>query len=144
MRRNILVDIDHVLSNAFWRDGMIGQVPWDEYHAANKDDKPIDDMVWIVNTLAVDFNIVAFTARPAKWRKQTMDWLIKNDVMVHEVLMRPDDNFRPAPELKLELVKARFENPAAAVAAILDDRLDVCSAFAQMGITSLQVFARSK
>ncbi len=144
MRQNILVDIDHVISNAFWRDHMIGSVPWDEYHGANIHDDPLHDMVDIVNALAATFNIVGFTARPDKWRKQTMDWCLKHDVTLHELLMRPDDNYRPAPDLKLELVRKRFSKPEEEVLAIFDDRLDVVSAFSQLGITALMVKARSK
>lgn len=144
MRNNILFDIDHVISNAYWRDGMIGTASWDDYHLAGRQDKPVEDIVNMIDALGNGFNVIAMTARPERYRKQTLDWMLANKVYVNELLMRPDDNFRPAPEIKMELVKARFANPVAEIAAILDDRLDVCSAFAQIGITTMQVFARSK
>ncbi len=142
MRNTILVDIDHTLSNAFWRDPMIGTVSWDEYHQSSRQDAPLHDMIDIVEALSLNFNIVGFTARPAKWRKLTMEWCILHGVNLDELLMRPDDNYRPAPELKLELVNARFPNPKEEVAAILDDREDVIAAFKGIGITALQVHAR--
>lgn len=144
-RDNILVDIDHVLSNAFWRDAMIGgDGGWDAYHAANKDDAPIADVVDMINGLSAKYNIIALTARPGKWRKQTMEWLLRHSVLIDEILLRPDDDYRPAPALKMALATERFapQEIKDCVAFLLDDREDVCAAFNAIGITTLQVRGR--
>lgn len=141
-RSTILIDVDHTISNAFWRDAMIGG-PWDEYHAASFDDKPIEDIVRLLTALSLDGNeIVGITARPEKWRQLTMSWLLRNNVPMDELLMRPDDAFRPSAEIKMELAKARFKSLKDQVAFIMDDRDDVIAAFRAEGITCLQVFAR--
>lgn len=147
MRENILVDLDHVLSNAFWRDPMIKQVgtelTWDDYHAANKDDGPIWDLVNLISHLTNVYNIIGLTARPEKWRKQSVEWCVKHGVHLDELLMRPDNEYRPANELKIELANKRFPSGVRDhVAFILDDRADVCTAFAEIGVTALQVTAR--
>lgn len=147
LRDHVFVDIDHTISNAFWRDPMIGAVTWDEYHAANSKDEVIYEMKAMLNALdAANYQLIGFTARPAKWRKQTLDWLLAKDVPLDDLLMRPDDNYRPAPEVKLELVRAFFKGAdhmmKSATAFILDDREDVCAAFKGLGITALQVHAR--
>jgi hypothetical protein len=60
-----------------------------------------------------------------------------------ELLMRPDEAFHPAPEIKLALVQERFGDKIAdEVAFLLEDREDVCEAFQALGITTLQVRGR--
>lgn len=142
-RRNVLVDIDHVISNAFPRDPMIGNASWDDYHSASVSDDPLHDLVGLINALhAFGYYIIMLTARPSRYRKITMEWLVRHGVKVDEMLMRDDDLFRPSPEMKLALVKARFADMKDEVAFMLDDRDDVCAAFREEGITVLQVFGR--
>ena len=144
MRRTILVDIDHTLSAAWCRDPMIGgEGGWDAYHAASKDDQPIHDVMAIVNTLQeAEWLIVGITARPEKWRNVTNQWLLKHGIFLDELLMRPDDAFHPAPEIKVQLALERFSDIKNQVAFLLEDREDVCEAFHALGITTLQVKGR--
>jgi hypothetical protein len=140
----ILCDIDHTISNAFPRDNLIGgEGGWDAYHSASEADEPIDEMVRMINALQEQgFVIVAITARPEKWRQLTLSWLVRHNVRIDELLMRPEAEFRPAPEIKVDLAKKRFgEELNALVAFVLDDRDDVCAAFRTLGITALQVHA---
>src|SRR5271170_1992740 len=101
----ILVDLDHTVSNSFWRDGMIGSVPWDSYHAASKDDKPFKNMVNLINSLSsIGYSIIGITGRTEKFRQLTLNWLIRYRVDIIELLMRPDDVFLKNAELKIKLV----------------------------------------
>lgn len=148
-RNNVLCDIDHTLSNAFHRDPMMAAPMgngngWDEYHAASINDEPLHDMVRMINVLRPYFNIVAITARPGKWRKLTMDWCLKHEVLFDELLMRPDDSYHPAPIIKVQLALERFPNIKDEVAFILDDREDVVLAFKELGVTALQVHGRKE
>ncbi len=145
MARNyILVDIDHTLASSFWRDDMIGD--WDAYHAVSGQDEPLQDVVTMVNALyGSGKTVIGMTARPEKWRQVTMEWLVKHFVSMDELLMRPDDDFRPAPEVKVALALERFQdesNLVAQVALVLDDREDVIEAFRALGVTAMQVFGR--
>lgn len=145
MRKIILTDIDHTISSAFWRDGMLGspKVDWEAYHAAAPGDEPIADTVRMLQMLALlEHEIVGLTARPARFRKLTMDWLIKHSVPMHELLMRADDDYRPSAVMKPAMALERFPNAKDEVAFILEDRDDVVAAFRGLGITALQVFAR--
>lgn len=137
----VLCDIDHTLSDAARRDEMIGKVTWDEYHAASVDDFPIPAVATLVRELhAAGHQIIGFTARPAKWRQLTMEWLVRHAIPMDEILMRADTDYRPAPQIKLALANERFENaPQDRVAFILEDRDDVIAAFRALGITALQV-----
>jgi hypothetical protein len=146
MKKIVLTDLDHTVSDSFWRDPMIGSSSWDDYHAASKDDKPLEDVCTLLRTLdAADWLIIGITARPGKWRKLTMEWLIRHSVPMHELLMRPDDNFRPAPAMKLELARDRFgQDFAQVITFMLEDRGDVAGAFRLEGVTVLQVHACKK
>lgn len=143
MRRIVLCDIDHVLSAAWHRDHMIGVESWDAYHSASVADEPIHDVMSLVNTLHNDgWTIIALTARPEKWRNITMAWLVRHGIKVDEILMRPDESFHPAPEMKLQLAAERFSDITNQVAFLIEDRDDVCEAFHALGITTLQVKGR--
>src|SRR4051794_24966311 len=106
-QRAILIDIDHVISNARWRDSLMGPNNWDVYHQASIDDKPIMELVYLVDVFQLNGNpTIGMTTRPEKWRKITNDWLMKYKVSFDEVLMRPNDNYEQSPQLKVNLVKA--------------------------------------
>lgn len=146
IRKICIVDIDHVISAAWSRDHMIGG-EWNDYHAASVNDEPIHDIVEMLNALyAANYTIIALTARPEKWRTLTMRWLVEHNAPIDELLMRPDDAYHPAPEIKVQLAQARFPGDALRneVAFLLEDRADVCEAFAALGITTMQVKGRQQ
>lgn len=153
MRNIILVDIDHVISDAFWRDDLIKRSrdsgDWTEYHSRGKEDKPLEDMRLLIEILlrgvkehheAPDLEVWGITARPEKWRQQTMNWFNKYHLYLHAILMRPEDAFKPAPQIKIDLCKEH--DILDKVLCIFDDREDVISAFRELGITAFHVHAR--
>ena len=121
-------------------------VDWNAYHAASIDDEPITDVINMLESAAMmDASIITITARPEKWRKLTMGWMIKHQVPSDALLMRPDDVFRPSPEIKRELLLGHFgEGFREEIAFILEDRDDVVAMYREMGLTVFQVFARVK
>jgi hypothetical protein len=144
VRRFILTDIDHVISNAFPRDHMIGG-DWDDYHAASDNDVPIYDVSKMLAALRPNYRIIGITARPGKWRQLTLKWLYRHRVPMHELLMRADEDYRPSVEMKLALARERFGDNQGIrdnVSFLLEDREDVAAAFRDLGITVLQVFGR--
>jgi phosphoglycolate phosphatase-like HAD superfamily hydrolase len=144
LRRVVLVDLDHTVSNSWWRDSLIGgEDGWDAYHQGLVHDAPLPDTIGLVNALAAaGYDIVGITARPEKWRQLTISWMVTHEVMIHNIIMRPDDNYEPANKLKLALALARWPNLAEEVAFIMDDREDIIEAFRGAGVTALQVFGR--
>lgn len=144
-RTFILVDIDHVLSNAFHRDDMIGTTSWDEYHAASANDEVIEDIAALLSNVGGSYEIIAITARPEKWRRITQDWLVTQDINVDELLMRGNEDYRKAEEIKVDLAREFFgsdEKIKEQVSFILDDHDGVIAAFRGLGITTLHVSAR--
>lgn len=139
-----MFDIDHVISDAFWRDDLIKRSrdsgDWDEYHSRGKQDKPIEDVVKLIEIMGYNNHSIelwAITARPEKWRKQTMEWFRKHGVQIDMLLMRPEDVFKSAPEIKINLCKE--EKIMDSILCIFDDREDVVEAFKAEGITAFQV-----
>jgi hypothetical protein len=136
----ILVDIDHTITNAFWRDGIIGVVPWDEYHEEAKNDKPFWNVVQLINSLwYAGHHIIGVTGRNEKFRKLTNDWLLEYDVNLDEILMRPDDNFMKNGILKKMLIEERFKGDYSSISFLIDDNEDTILEFFNMGITTLQI-----
>jgi hypothetical protein len=136
----IVVDIDHTLSNAFWRDNKIGVVPWDEYYSEGKHDKPFPKMKTLINALTKNGDLViAITGRPEKFRGLTIDWLIKNDILVHDLIMRPDNVFLKNWEMKVKLLTTYFNNSFDTIGFIIDDNEETILKFNELGISTLQV-----
>jgi phosphoglycolate phosphatase-like HAD superfamily hydrolase len=138
----VCCDIDHTLAHAAWRDEHIEPAmqngKWDYYHSLNAQDKPATEIVNLLIALHnAGHEIYIVTARPRKWLRQTYSWLHKHGILVDEahILMRPfgDANYRPSPEMKLELVNHLK------VDLMIEDREDVCKAFAEVGIATLMV-----
>lgn len=125
MRRIILVDIDGVLSDDRWREPR-KMISWDEYHSAAGNDPPIETSINLINSMHEQgFYIVALTTRPEKWRIVTMRWLTTHNVAIDELIMRPENDYRKSPELKLALAEPFGEE----VVAIIDNRQDVIEMF---------------
>jgi len=142
----VLCDLDHTICDAAWRDGMIGVCSWDEYHAEAAKDKIIPATRAIVNALVQANNFVyGITSRPGKWREMTAKWMLDNGVMLHDILMRENDDFRQAPAIKLDLARKYCGKPLAEhVDLLIEDRDDVVSAFMAEGVTCVHVRGGSK
>jgi phosphoglycolate phosphatase-like HAD superfamily hydrolase len=133
-----IFDIDKTLSDAAWRDRLYGE--WDEYHRLSPQDKPIGIGVSILNALADSgLEVVLMTGRPERWRGITMDWLLRHGVQAQELIMRPDDDYRRSPELKVGLAEDRFGEDLRDLVLVVDDREDVLEAFASRGVTTIHV-----
>lgn len=137
----LLLDLDNVIKDAGWREGYIASGGWDAYHKQGINDKPIREIIELVRALhQYRWSIVALTGCTDNYRQQTMEWLIKNKVPVHCLLMRKKGDFRPTSEVKIELVKKEF--PEIFDMVIIDDRDDICTAFRDIGVTALQCYKR--
>lgn len=142
MSKCVLCDIDHTIANSFWRDPMIDARDWDGYHSASANDRPLRDIHDLVKLIYRQWHIVCITARPEKFRQLTMNWMMKYDIPVDEILMRPEEAFAPAPLIKKGLIEKRFDNPKEQIAFVLEDREDCCAYYRGIGLTVLQVFGR--
>jgi hypothetical protein len=135
----VLCDMDHTLSDAAWRDHLIPD--WEAYYQDAAADRPIWPVIKMVNALAESgHSVVVLTARGEKWRKLTQNWLIRHDVRVDDVVMRPEGNYQSSPDLKIFLAREKFGvgDRICGVELVIDDRADVCAAFRALGVPTLQ------
>ena len=132
------VDLDHTLTDAAWRDEHIeackASGKWDPYHSLAIQDKPTSIVPLVIALIFDGHEVYIVTARPRKWLRQTHSWLHTNGIIVDQdhILMRAQDSFLPAPEIKLELI-ANIK-----LDLFIDDRDDVIAAMGELGITTLQ------
>lgn len=146
----LLVDLDHTISDAGWRDRLIPEDhrngDWDAYHSALGYDQPIQEVVDMV--LAMKFagwSPVGLTARPGKWRDATEFWLRRNGITaLNRIIMRPDDSWQPTAALKWKLFNEHFRPLPRERVLVLDDHASVAQQFAANGYTVLQVHARKE
>jgi len=136
----ILIDIDHTIANSYWRDSMIGTVPWDDYYAEGKYNKPFKNVANLINSLSsMQYEIIGFTGRPEKFRSMTVEWLVKNRIDIDIILMRPDDVFLKNSEMKLVLVKDYFKDDFKKIHFVIDDNEETILEFYKLGIPTLQI-----
>jgi hypothetical protein len=112
---------------------------YEAYHADCGGDPVINADVVRQHQKAGD-HILFITARPEKFRPQTLEWLTTwFSLDRFTLLMRPDGDSAPSPQLKVRLFE---EEPAfkwTAVAAAYDDRPDILNAYAAKGVGNCQV-----
>lgn len=141
----VLCDIDHCVADSAWRDSLVtsgGRVDWDSWHRLSEDDRPIQHVVDLVNALvSAGMRVHGLTTRPEKWRALTTRWLLRVDCRFCRVLMRPNDDYRPAPVVKVDVARAAFPGMRDEIALVIDDRDDVSAAFRAEGIVVLQCHA---
>ena len=102
-----------------------------------KDEKPVLPMCLLLQTLHNGgWQLIFVTSRQAKLRIPTMQWLLQYCPVGDLILMRPTDNYDPAPLLKQELVRPMLNGFINIIA--IDSRDDVCAAYQQIGIKVLQ------
>ncbi len=145
-RKFIIVDLDHTIRDAAWRDEMIGgEGGWDAYHMECINDKPATDIIELVNALHKSgFIIIGCTACNEKWRQLNLKYLMQYGVRMDELLMRPEDDFSSAGESKEKLLKERFgDNLCESILAVIDDNDNVRDMCKSHGLTVLQVHGRN-
>jgi hypothetical protein len=139
----VICDLDGCLSDDRHRRHLLPtSTPknYDAYHAASVDDKAVSSVksdimydLFDVDNQAALFLIV--TGRPEEHRATTVEWLKRELPGVEfKALMRPSNDFTPAPKLKRDLLvefflDAPMFSPWQAVVSAYDDRADVLAAY---------------
>lgn len=141
MKKIILVDLDHTIFDSFHRDEMIGVAPWDLYHARMHEDDPCHDFVELLQSLNGNHELIGLTSRPEKWRNLTMKCLVQHDVHLDDIWMRPDHDYRAAPEVKIDLCRDKLGDKwQERILFLIDDNEKVCLAFRAEGVGCMQIF----
>ena len=147
--KGLLVDLDGTLCDDTHRIHLANAREWDEYHSMLIHDHPNWPVVNLVKGLYRGLgckHLILLTSRPRKYEMLTREWLGKHLPSIVEIttdiLMRPDDDWRPSPDMKRVLVLQELPplicepfDPKGWIA--IDDRQDVLDALAELGILGI-------
>lgn len=140
----ILVDLDNTIADDRWRLRCINNKAQDmeeryhNYHLLSAfDDCCNRNLFEIRNT-----KTIVMTSRPETYKALTREWLLRNDVPLAMLFMRPKYNYDPSPKLKqsfVNVLNTLYGIRNSEIFAAYDDRQDVVDAYLQLGIPARRV-----
>ncbi len=135
--RIALIDIDGTLANIEHRICLIKKPTPDReaFHKECINDKPIQQMIDLVNNLYENYQIVLITGRTEKNRKDTIAWLAEYGVCHDIMYMRQNGNYEPDYRIKPKMLSAE---QIKRVAFAIDDRNQVVDMWRELGLLTLQ------
>lgn len=134
-----VVDIDGVLADVEHRLHHLNRRPkdWAGFFGAMGDDQPFTEGIELVTLLAHEHEVVYLSGRPERTRTVTQAWLAANGAPRGTVMLRPDDDRRPARQFKIGVLRRLAER--CEVAMLVDDDPAVCTAARAAGFTVYEV-----
>ena len=128
----VLVDVDGTVAIR----GKRGPYEWDRVG----EDEPNFPIIQMVRALqAAGSEIVFISGRSAICRNETSNWLLKNVLRPHQLIMRESNDFRPDVITKRELVERNFPD-LTKILLVIDDRTQVVKMWRHdLGLTCVQV-----
>jgi len=124
----VVLDLDGVLADARGRQHFLngpGRKDWRGFFDAAADDPVIEEVVRLTELLDGALSIVLLTARPVRIRPLTEEWLERNGVDWHLLVMRPEGDFGPSVEFKRRTTRHLRERGFDLRLAFEDDRRNV-------------------
>ena len=118
---------------------------WGSYFAAVSDDKPIPQMVNLLERLN-DHLIVLISGRPVsngatKVGILTEDWLLKHNIHFDRLFLKMRDFHQKSPDFKKGILEHLPKNR---IAIVFDDDPDCCAMYRSQGLYVLQPFHRGR
>lgn len=134
----VVFDIDGVLADSRHRLHLIRQKPknWDQFYALVSQDPVLEvgkELVFGFSAVLGSGAIMYLTGRRESARQDTADWLRLNGFPGGVLCMRPDGDYRPAKEYKLENIY-----PPECTWLVVDDDPEVCVELLAQGYRVLQ------
>jgi len=130
----------HLLPN-FDNSNYLDPKNWIAWEAGIMDDAPIQPAVSLLRALPDRiFNHAIVTSRGEPARAATQAWLAANLIPYDFLYMRRIEEYSiPAAEWKTGVAEALRTYANADVVLAFDDHPEICEAYAQLGITAMQV-----
>ena len=133
-----VIDLDGVVADVRHRLHHISgsRKNWSAFFAEVGDDDVLAEGRAVLERLASDHEIVYLTGRPERTRPATQAWLARHQLPPGRVVMRADDDRRPARLLKPQLLRSLARGRR--VAVVVDDDEAVCAALTKAGWSVLR------
>jgi hypothetical protein len=134
----VIFDIDGTLADISQRIHHVRSKPknWNAFNAGMAKDKAVHSMVRLCNILyASGLYIILCSGRNEKHRAQTVEWLKKEGVNYHELLLRKDNDMRQDAVVKREMLNGLDKS---AILFVVEDRSRVVEMWRAEGLTCLQ------
>lgn len=137
----LLCDIDGTVADLSHRRHFVANQPknWKAFNATLHLDKPINDIIDIVNKVFwAGGKVVMCSGREEVYKAITKDWLWHNGVLFHDIYMRAEKDFRDDGQVKRELlyqIRKDYGEPD----LVLDDRDRVVKMWREEGVRCVQV-----
>ncbi|TDE09440.1 hypothetical protein [Jiangella asiatica] len=128
----VLADVDHRLHHLQGRPKN-----WAAFFAGMGDDPPYPEGFALAGKLAEEHDIIYLSGRPERTRAVTQSWLAAHDAPTGRVMLRPDDDRRPARLFKIGVLKRLSAHRK--VAILVDDDPAVCAAARAAGFAVYEV-----
>lgn len=107
---------------------------WSAFFRAADRDPLLPEGAHLVADLAREYEIVWLTGRPEWLRRTTADWLAGHDLPGGELYLRPNHDYRPAPQYKLSALRRLAPR---GIAAVIDDDDEVVQAALAAGFPAV-------
>jgi hypothetical protein len=132
-----VVDIDGVLADVRHRLGYLDKRPkdWGGFFRAAPRDPPLTVGLETVRRLAEVCEVVYLSGRPEHCRRDTEAWFRRHQVPEGDLHLRPRNDFRPAREVKVEVLRRLSRR--APVSVLVDDDPQVLAAARDAGFDVL-------
>lgn len=147
MKKIVIFDIDNTIANIDHRLHYLAKNPVDfeSFSAECVNDTPIEEMVDLLATLSIKYDIYFFTGREKRYKQETLKFILEvldnssftySQRNLKKIHMRPDGDLREDTQIKKEMLMGIDSTK---IAFALDDRDSVVKMFRSMGIRCLQV-----
>lgn len=134
-------DLDGTLANAEHRVPFIqgDNSDWDAFYEACDRDLPIYETIHILRALhSKGHGIYILTGRSDQVKAKTEAWLAQNYIFFDKLKMRPEGNYNPDHELKVDMLTDMMEDDDE-IMAIFEDRNKVVEMWRDQGFTCYHV-----
>ncbi|MEZ5383383.1 MAG: hypothetical protein R2754_16495 [Microthrixaceae bacterium] len=138
-RQAVIIDLDGTLASSSWRDMVLSRPhatdpEWDRSFELSADDPLVEPVADFARTAAENhIDVVIVTGRPERYRAVFTQWLDRHNVPYSALLLRADDDRRPAWQTKGQLVQRHVLDRWTVLGAVEDDP-KVAGAYAELGI----------
>lgn len=140
----VIFDIDGTLADNDHRVHYLKSVKkdWDGFFAAQDKDLVREDVLTVLNMYLAQspetLHVALLTGRGEEWRPVTEKWLEWNEIEYSSLTMRPLGDRTDDDILKLDQIKA-WQAEGWHIIGLFDDRMRICEAARNHGITVFQM-----